>query len=91
MTLHRVYTLFLQGLLLGLLFSAGAEAQAPLSALETNILVLFAALPPASAAYILAARMGGDGRCVATAVSAGTVFSVLTIPFWLFIGQKLVN
>lgn len=62
-----------------------------LSPLETHILVLFAALPPASAAYILAARMGGDGRCVATAISIGTVFSVITIPFWLFIGQKLVN
>lgn len=37
MTLHRVYTPFLQSLLLGLLFSAGAEAQAPLSALETKI------------------------------------------------------
>jgi malonate transporter len=62
-----------------------------LSALETSILVLFAALPPASAAYILAARMGGDGRCVATAISIGTVLSVVTIPFWLFAGQKLVN
>jgi len=62
-----------------------------LSPLETNILVLFASLPPASAAYILAARMGGDGRSVATAISIGTVISVLTIPFWLFVGQKLVN
>ncbi|HLU01532.1 MAG TPA: AEC family transporter [Advenella sp.] len=62
-----------------------------LSPLETTILVLFAALPPASAAYILAARMGGDGRCVATAISIGTVFSVITIPFWLFVGQNLVN
>src|SRR5690606_38733640 len=62
-----------------------------LSPLETTILVLFAALPPASAAYILAARMGGDGRCVATAISIGTVFSVITIPFWLFGGQNLVN
>ncbi len=61
-----------------------------LSPLETRILVLFASLPPASSAYILAVRMGGDGRCVATAVSAGTVVSVLTIPFWLFISQKLV-
>ena len=62
-----------------------------LSPLETSILILFAALPPASAAYILAARMGGDGRCVATAISIGTVLSVLTIPLWLFISQKLVN
>lgn len=62
-----------------------------LSLLETSILVLFAALPPASAAYILAARMGGDGRAVATAVSLGTVISVVTIPFWLFMAEKLVN
>ncbi len=72
-------------------FALALAMMLSLSPLETNILVLFAALPPASAAYILAARMGGDGRSVATAVSAGTVISVLTIPFWLFIGQKLVN
>ncbi len=62
-----------------------------LTSLETSILVLFAALPPASSAYILAARMGGDGRTVATAISAGTVICVLTIPFWLFVCHKLVN
>ncbi|MCD0504044.1 AEC family transporter [Bordetella petrii] len=50
---------------------------------ETRMLVLFAALPTASAAYVLAMRMGGDGRLVALVISLGTLASVATIPLWL--------
>ena len=45
--------------------------------------VLFAALPCASAAYVLAMRMGGDGRLVALVVSLGTLLSVASLPIWL--------
>ncbi len=48
-----------------------------------QMLVLFAALPPASSAYVLAMRMGGDGRLVALLVSVATVLSAATIPLWL--------
>ena len=44
--------------------------------------VLFAALPTASSAYILATRMGGDGRIVAWLISATTLGSMLTLPLW---------
>lgn len=44
--------------------------------------VLFAALPTASSAYILAMRMGGDGVSVAWLISASTLASMLTLPFW---------
>lgn len=47
------------------------------------ITLAFAALPPASAAYILAVRLGGDGRFVATLVSYCVAASLLTLPFWL--------
>jgi predicted permease len=53
---------------------------------EARILLLCAALPTATNAYILAVRMTGDGRAVATQVTIGTVLSMFTIPFWLSLG-----
>jgi len=50
---------------------------------DTQVLLLCAALPTATNAYILAVRMTGDGRAVATQVTVGTVISMLTIPAWL--------
>ena len=55
--------------------------------LEARMLLLFAALPTASAAYVLAMRMGGDGRMVAVLISLGTLFSALTIPAWLLLAD----
>lgn len=45
--------------------------------------ILFAALPTASSAYILAVRMGGDGRLVASLIAANVAVAMFTIPFWL--------
>jgi len=53
-----------------------------LQGLNYQVVVLFAALPTASSAYILAMRMGGDGRSVAWLISATTLGSMLTLPFW---------
>ena len=53
--------------------------------LHLQIAVMFSALPTASSAYVLAARMGGDGPFVAYVVSAGTVISVVTLPLWLLL------
>jgi hypothetical protein len=50
--------------------------------MKCEVAVLFAALPTASSAYILAMRMGGDGQSVAWLVSASTLGSMLTLPFW---------
>jgi predicted permease len=50
---------------------------------EAKVLLLCAALPTASNAYILAVRMTGDGRAVATQITIGTVLSMLTIPLWM--------
>jgi len=50
---------------------------------EGRVLLLCAALPTATNAYILAVRMTGDGRAVATQVTIGTVLSMATIPAWL--------
>lgn len=59
-----------------------------LSVVERQILLLFSALPTASSAYVLAARMGGNGQMVAVTMSLGTLLSALTIPFWLMIGAN---
>ena len=53
-----------------------------LSGLNYQVVVLFAALPTASSAYILAMRMGGDGKSVAWLISATTLVSMLTLPLW---------
>ena len=53
-----------------------------LEGLNLQMVVLFAALPTASSAYILAMRMGGDGRSVAWLISTSTLGAMLTLPFW---------
>jgi len=50
---------------------------------QRNIVVLFGAMPTASSAYVLAARMGGDGSFVAGLVTVSTVLGMVSIPFWL--------
>ncbi|BEV13937.1 AEC family transporter [Herbaspirillum sp. DW155] len=59
----------------------GMQLQLP--PLQWRIVVLFCSLPTASSAYILAARMGGNGPFTAFLISIGTLFSALTIPVWL--------
>ena len=54
-----------------------------LSGIDAKVLVLCAALPTATNAYILAVRMTGDGRAVATQITIGTVLSMATIPAWM--------
>jgi predicted permease len=47
------------------------------------VTMLFAALPTASSAYILAARMGGHARPVAYAITVQTLLAMVTLPLWL--------
>ncbi|MHB1250376.1 MAG: AEC family transporter [Polaromonas sp.] len=54
-----------------------------LSAAQTTILLVFSALPTASSAYVLAARMGYNGGYVAGLVTLSTVLGVLSLPFAL--------
>lgn len=54
-----------------------------LSGIHADIALIFAALPTASSAYILAQRMGGDGARVAWLISAGTLIGMLSLPAWL--------
>ena len=54
-----------------------------LHGVEAQVLLLCAALPTATNAYILAVRMTGDGRAVATQITVGTVVCMVTIPAWM--------
>ena len=53
---------------------------AGLPAGQQAVIVAFAALPTASSAYVLAARMGGDGRFVAGLVSCSTLLGMASVP-----------
>lgn len=50
---------------------------------QAAIVVAFASLPTASSAYVLAARMGGDGGYVAGLVVLSTLLGMASITFWL--------
>ncbi len=65
------------------LFAWGLVRAAGLTPLQQQIAVAFAALPAAPSAYILAARMGGNGPMTAFLISAGTLGSIVTLPLWL--------
>ena len=54
-----------------------------LSAVQTTILLAFSALPTASSAYVLAARMGYNGGYVAGLVTLSTLLGVVSLPFAL--------
>ncbi|MBX3619065.1 MAG: AEC family transporter [Rhizobacter sp.] len=50
---------------------------------QRHIAVLFAAMPTASSAFVLASRMGGDGPYVAALVTTSTLLGMVSIPIWL--------
>jgi predicted permease len=54
-----------------------------IAGMEARVLLLCAALPTATSAYILAAQLGGDARAVALQVTAGTLAAMVTLPLWL--------
>ncbi len=56
---------------------------------QAIVLVAFASLPTASSAYVLAARMGGDGGYVAGLVTLSTLLGMVSIAFWLAVHRGL--
>ena len=50
---------------------------------QRAIVVAFGALPTASSAYVLAARMGGSAPFVAGLVTVSTLLGMVSVPFWL--------
>jgi len=54
-----------------------------LDATQQAIVVMFAALPTAASAYVLAARMGGRGEYVAGLITVSTLLGMLSLPLAL--------
>ena len=74
-------------LLLFPLIAWGVAYGLELSALASQVLIIFAAMPTATSAYILARQLGGDAPLMAAIITAQTLFAMLTIPLvLLFVG-----
>mgnify|MGYP000379004232 CR=1 FL=1 len=69
------------------LLALGVMALLPQAPVAADTLLVFATLPVASSAYILAQRMGGDGATVAWVISVSTVLAAFTMPLWLALSK----
>lgn len=73
----RLVAMPLLAALVGLLFGLGGA--------EALVLVVFAAIPTAPAAYVLTRQLRGDGTFMAGLVTAQTMAAVVTIPLVLLV------
>lgn len=55
------------------------------------VLVVFAALPTASAAHVLASGFGADRRLAATLIAQSTLLSAATLPVWMTVAEGLAG
>ncbi len=69
------------------LIAWGLAVALHLTPLQTMVVVMFAAMPTASSAYVLAVRMGGDGPYVAGLVSLSTLLGAVSLPLFLGLVQ----
>jgi len=63
----------------------GAAKLWGLGPLETQVMVLWGAMPTASASYILARQMGGDAPLAAAIVTISTVLAFVTVPIFMLL------
>ncbi|MCA1770609.1 MAG: AEC family transporter [Halomonas sp.] len=54
-----------------------------LDPVSRDVVLLFAALPTATSAYILARQLGGDAEMMAALITAQTLLAMATLPLWL--------
>ncbi|MGQ4877764.1 AEC family transporter [Billgrantia sp. LNSP4103-1] len=54
-----------------------------LDAVSRDVALLFAALPTATSAYILARQLGGDAELMAALITGQTLLAMGTLPLWL--------
>lgn len=78
-----VKLLLFPAIVIGLALLLGLPAE------QASIAVLFAALPTATSAYVLATRMGFDGAPVSFLITAQTAAAMLTLPLWIMLATRL--
>ena len=71
------------------LLGLGLSRLLGLSPAQTTVLLAFSALPTASSAYVLAARMGYNGPYVAGLVTLSTLLGMVSLPFALGLLRSL--
>ncbi|WP_417606607.1 AEC family transporter [Oceanimonas baumannii] len=54
-----------------------------LGSMELGVVVLFAALPTATSAYILARQMGGNASLMAAIITGQTLLAMALLPLWI--------
>ncbi|XKH60097.1 AEC family transporter [Halomonas sediminis] len=54
-----------------------------LDTVSRDVALLFAALPTATSAYILARQLGGDAEMMAALITSQTLLAMVTLPLWL--------
>lgn len=52
---------------------------------QSQLLVVFSAVPTATSSYILSKQLGGNAEMMATLISLQTILSMLSLTVWLFI------
>lgn len=62
-----------------------------LRSVEIATLLLFAAMPTATAAHVLAARYGADRSAVALVVTQSSLLGLLTLPIWAGVAVRLLD
>ncbi len=62
-----------------------------ISAPIVPVLIVFAALPTASAAHVLAAGFGADRQLAATLIAQSTILSAATLPVWMTVAEWMAG
>lgn len=73
------------------LVAAGLARLAGLPGAETAIVILFAALPSAPSAYILARQLGADAPLAAVVITVETLVAMLTLPLVVLPGAAALS
>lgn len=73
------------------LIAFGLARALKLEPTQALVLLAFSALPTASSAYVLAARMGYDGAMVAALVTTSTVMGLLSLPLAMHLAMHLAG
>ena len=85
LALHAVRLLVLPAAVWSAATLGGASGTLPAT------LLVFAALPTATAAHVLAARYGADRRRVALLVMQSSLLGLVTLPLWTALAVRLAN